>query len=214
MKLFAGPTLNNHLAQLATGKGFEICPPVRRFDIPRLLEKGYHGVLVIVDGFFFQDMSVGHAEILFALNRGCEVFGLSSMGAIRAHEMQSFGMKGYGKVFSWFSKFEDFQDDEVALLHGEGPEYLKLSEPLVHFRECLQHLQSTSKISAKQHEVIISALKHQFFGNRTIHLFEQLIDEQTALSGSAVTAEFEPYRIKTHDLEQFIIEEPWVAQTP
>ena len=52
-----------------------------------------------------------------AIEQGWTVFGLCSMGAIRAYELRNFGMKGVGKVYQRFFQMEDFQDDELALFH-------------------------------------------------------------------------------------------------
>ena len=209
IKLFAGPSLNERIKLLARRKNVEIVAPIRRFDIPKILESGFLGCLAIADGYFYQDMSVGHAEIIEAMNKGCVVYGLSSMGAIRAYEMHSYGVIGFGKVFEWFFSEEDFQDDEVALLHGEAPEYIKISEPLVHFRECLKQLSAKGKIDHVQEDNIVTELKTRFFGERKLKLFQKLINEFTSLNGQEVISDFDKYRIKTIDLEQFLTREPW-----
>ena len=70
------------------------------------------------------------------------MWGLSSMGAIRAREMAHLGMRGYGSVYAPFATEGDFQDDEVALLHEPNAPYRPVSEPLVHLREAVAHLAS------------------------------------------------------------------------
>ena len=50
----------------------------------------------IVDGFFHQQPSVWHREILYALSQGVPVFGGASMGALRAAELADYGMTGVG----------------------------------------------------------------------------------------------------------------------
>ena len=97
-------------------------PPVRRLDVAKLTATERRpGTLVIVDGLFHDTLAVGHAEIREAMRRGWRVWGLSSMGAIRAREMAPLGMKGFGRVFERFEAEADFQDDEVALLHEPRP---------------------------------------------------------------------------------------------
>src|SRR5207245_3105902 len=93
--IFAGPTLNDANALRAVAReGIEVLPPVRRGDIEEIVSTHPPGVMVIVDGLFHQCLSVGHAEIRSAVAAGWRVWGLSSMGAIRAYEMRHLGVRG------------------------------------------------------------------------------------------------------------------------
>ena len=56
--------------------------------------------ILIVDGEFGQSLSVWHKEILHALHRGIRVVGASSMGALRAAELDRFGMEGVGEIYA------------------------------------------------------------------------------------------------------------------
>lgn len=158
----------------------------------------------MVDGYFVQVLSVGHAEIRRALERGFAVFGLSSMGAIRAYEMESLGMQGFGRTFDWFKREEDFQDDEVSLIHGPEPEYLKISEPLVHFRECIRDFCDRKLLLPQVGEKIIAELKSMYFGKRLFSLFEELLQEYGNLSVPQLKKDFDQYRIKQLDLIDFL----------
>ena len=51
----------------------------------------------IIDGVFLDVASVWHREILWALSQGVHVFGAASMGALRAAELDGFGMRGVGR---------------------------------------------------------------------------------------------------------------------
>jgi hypothetical protein len=137
--LFAGPTLARSPHARVLVRGVSVRSPVKRGDVERLVEaypasRGRPGVIVLADGLFHDTLAVGHAELRAALRAGWRLWGLSSMGAIRAHEMAPLGMRGFGRVYERFQAEPDFQDDEVALLHGPAPEYRTLSEPLVHLR--------------------------------------------------------------------------------
>ena len=97
--MFAGPTLARlGDPRVAERAGFDVRSPVRRGDIAALLDKT-PGVLVVVDGVFNQSLAVGHAELRSAIAAGWQVFGLSSMGAVRAFEMRNLGMIGFGRVY-------------------------------------------------------------------------------------------------------------------
>ena len=126
--MFVGPTLGEgrRARSLAAARGVRLRPPVKRRDLSNFLAKVRRqrpGVICIVDGVFHDRLAVGHAEIREALERGWRVWGLSSMGAIRAREMQSLGMRGFGRIYELFNTGRDFQDDEVALLHEPTAPY-------------------------------------------------------------------------------------------
>lgn len=207
--LFAGPSLRTELRNELLNDDIQLLPPIRRFDIPRLLESNFRGTMIIADGYFYQDMSVGHREIMDAIALGCKVFGLSSMGAIRAYEMRDYGMTGFGKVYDWFFKIDDFQDDEVALMHAPVEPYFQLTEPLVHYRECLFQLLLAGEISKAEHDQLLDKLKKQFFGLRTLAQFRQLLETSTRIDPSLVIMNFDQYRIKQSDLEQFCKRRLW-----
>ena len=206
--LYAGPSLNDISRKLIQENNIRLLPPIERHQIPKLSE-GFQGTIIIADGVFRQNLAVGHAEIRHAITRGIRIWGLSSMGAIRAYEMQTLGMRGYGKVFDWFQKEEDFQDDEVALLHSPVPPYASASEPLVHFRECLIDLIEKKSINQNIADLIIGHLKNLFFGDRTMDLFFQLLEQHKCSNIRLIKKEFNKYRIKEIDLELFLRNRIW-----
>src|SRR5689334_8832382 len=77
-------------------------PPVQRGDIEQLLCTMPPAQIAIVDGRFQQCLSVGHMELRRAIEQGWTVWGLSSIGAIRAYEMRDYGMRGFGRVYQRF----------------------------------------------------------------------------------------------------------------
>src|SRR6185369_16270421 len=165
--MFVGPTLNG-AASLAQEHGVKLLPPVKRGDVERLVATRRPGMMAIVDGQFHQCLSVGHAEIRLAIAEGWQVWGLSSMGAIRACEMRQIGMHGFGEVYDWFCRDEDFRDDEVALTHGAEPPYVALSEPLIHIRLWLQELVTQRLLSARQEKRLLNELMSLWYGDRTL----------------------------------------------
>ena len=81
------------------------------------LMKSQPRVIGIIAGVFEQVPSVWRKEILYAMSQGMRVYGSSSMGALRAAKLRSFGMQGVGRIF------EDFRDgvleaQATALLGG------------------------------------------------------------------------------------------------
>ncbi len=209
--IFAGPSLNATSKLLIQNLGLHLLPPVQRHDIDALVEQDFKGTIIIVDGMFREVLAVGHAEIRTAIEKGVQVFGISSMGAIRAYEMRHLGMKNFGQVYNWFFKMDDFQDDEVSLLHAPAPYYFSISEPLVHCRECVLDLVATKKLSAESGEQVIETLKALYFGERTLDLFFSLLAEVSAIDLAALKANFDRFRIKQIDLVNFLEQKIWLS---
>jgi hypothetical protein len=53
------------------------------------------------------------------------MFGGASMGALRAAELMSFGMREFGSIFEAYIHGEIEGDDEVTIMHGsQDMEYI------------------------------------------------------------------------------------------
>jgi hypothetical protein len=214
--MFLGPTLATLPARarsLCRANGFQIRRPVRRGDIDQLLaSRKARGLIVIVDGVFHDTLAVGHAEIREALRRGWRVWGLSSMGAIRAREMAHLGMRGYGSVYQQFAAEGDFQDDEVALLHEPTAPYRPVSEPLVHLRAAAAYLASHGIVTDEGARSAIESLKARWYGERTVRRLAHAL-RPAARGGSAALdrelRDFDRFRTKASDLARFLEERPF-----
>lgn len=111
-------------------------PPIFRGNIDEVLRKGY-SVIGIIDGIFFNKAAVAHKEIIRALEAGVTVVGGSSMGALRASELDVHGMIGVGKIYEWYRDGIIEDDDEVAV--ATNPDTFKpVSVPMVNIRETLK----------------------------------------------------------------------------
>jgi hypothetical protein len=216
--MYAGPTLARATAinRNLRLNDLIILPPIKRGDVPQVMQsRDEPGVLAIVDGYFhLENLSVAHLEIRLALKRGWEVWGLSSMGAIRACEMCHMGMKGWGNVFETYRDDPDFRDDEVALLHEPNPPYREGTEPLVHMRAGLADLVERAVITADDSQVILAHLMSLWFGERTLVLLRDLILERQPEKRDEIQGwfqGFDRFRLKAHDLISFIEQRPWSA---
>ncbi|HSU17053.1 TfuA-like protein [Longimicrobium sp.] len=210
--LFAGPTCAPLDPALPARAGFELRPPARRGDVAALLG-GAPGTVVLVDGNFHQSLAVGHAELRAALEGGWRVWGVGSMGAIRAWEMRHLGMRGFGRVYEHFLGEDDFQDDEVALLHAPDPPYLPVSEPLVHIRWFLRGLEESGALDGAAAGRVATELKALWYGDRTLELTLALVERHggPAAGGEARRRmdDFDPWRVKTRDLADFLERGAW-----
>ncbi len=175
--VFLGPSLARSEASRILDA--DLRPPVKRGDLPALEED--IDVIAIIDGVFMGEAAVGHREIVDKLRSGVKVYGSSSMGALRAAELQDFGMIGIGRIFDRYSKGEIEGDDEVALIFN--PETLEpLSEPLVNMRLNLEEAAKRGLLEGREAAQVVSCLKAIYFPKRSLETLRYCMEQQ---SGSA-----------------------------
>ena len=193
---------------------YKIHPPVKKYDIDNLVASSTQpGIIVLVDGVFFPYPAVGHVEIREAIAKGWELWGLSSMGAIRAYEMRNDGMKGFGYVYSCFFEQEDFKDDEMALLYNPEKPYHPITEPLINIRYFLSHLVSANLITTGICDEILNVFSQLWFGERTLDLLETLLLKHDCDPDVFKELDdFKKYRIKTIDVVNFFNTRPCLMQ--
>lgn len=161
--VFLGPSLPSDKALQILDA--EYLPPARRGDICDACRKGAD-VICLIDGVFFQECSVAHKEVLYALKHGVRVVGASSMGALRASELDVYGMEGVGEIYSAYKKGELVSDDEVALIFDPFT-FEPRSEPLVNIRYNLSLALKKGIIDEPTREAIFEAAKSLYFPERS-----------------------------------------------
>jgi hypothetical protein len=117
--VFAGPTLSAREIR-ATLPDAVVHPPAAAGDLVTLTTVPGDTV-VLVDGLIAEGRGVRHKEILALLDGGVEVWGAGGLGALRAAELQPYGMRAYGRVARLVARGVLDGDDEVAVDH-DGPE--------------------------------------------------------------------------------------------
>ncbi|MDL2271024.1 TfuA-related McrA-glycine thioamidation protein [Methanobrevibacter sp. OttesenSCG-928-I08] len=139
--------------------------PIKRGDILEDI-KINPDIIVIIDGVFHQSPAVGHKEILEAIKRDILVVGASSMGALRASELDSLGMIGIGYVYNEYSNGNITSDDDVAVVLD--PDTLEqLSEALVSINYILNQAENENIINSAEKEEIIKITKSIYYPKRT-----------------------------------------------
>jgi TfuA protein len=131
--VFLGPSLPIEKANQILQAEYR--SPAKRGDIYGASEEGAE-IICLIDGVFFQECSVAHKEVIHALELGARVLGASSMGALRASELDVYGMEGVGEIYQAYKRGELTSDDEVALIF-DPLTFEPLSEPLVNIRHNL-----------------------------------------------------------------------------
>ena len=171
--VFLGPSLHVDEARELLPEATYL-PPARAGDLVRAVQRGAQ-VIAIIDGFFEQVPSVWHKEVLHALSRGVHVYGASSMGALRAAELHSFGMVGVGRIFEAYRDGACEDDDEVTVVHGGAADgWRPLSEAMVNVRYGLAGALGTGCISQSTCDVVLAGLKRRHYPERTWALVPEI----------------------------------------
>lgn len=171
--IFLGPTLPVAAARAVLDAVY--LPPVRHGDVWRVAAYCNPSAIAIIDGYFEHVPSVWHKEILWALSEGIPVFGASSMGALRAAELEQFGMVGVGRIFAAYrdgvlppytdEPFED--DDEVAVVHGPAESGYPSSEAMVNIRCTLAKAADERVICGQTRDDLVRFAKGMFYKERS-----------------------------------------------
>ena len=163
--VFLGPTLPEKDARAELDAVY--LPPVSAGDVYRLWRRRPRAI-GIVDGYFNRVPAVWHKEIMWMMERGVHVFGGASMGALRAAELDSFGMHGVGWVYRAFREGTLDRDDEVAVRHETADDgYRPLSEAMVNIRRTLRAAEHQRIISAATVSILVTAGTALFYHDRT-----------------------------------------------
>jgi hypothetical protein len=175
--LFVGPTLPD-AADLPLGAAVRVLPPVAGGHLPRLRPRA-GDIVGIVDGNFHHTAAVRHKEILACLSAGARVLGAASMGALRAAELDSFGMEGIGGIYRDYRDGVLEADDEVALAHAPAEyAYRPHSEPLVNIRATLGSAERHGLIDAARRTMLTAALARMPYWRRSYHELTKVAREQ------------------------------------
>lgn len=212
--VFAGPSISPKAAQLLRDPQFVHHPPAKRGDIERLVTKEAPCRIVLADGVFHAAPAVGHAEIRGAVRLGVDFWGLCSIGALRAAEMRRLGVRGFGRVFEIYCELPMTPDDEVALLHSPEEPYEAISEPLLHIRAHIGHLEKTIAIQHSDAQHILDNLSSRWFGQRTVEEYAALLRLHCGYQRTAesLSLELANFRIKQQDLDNFLGARPWLPE--
>ena len=139
-------------------------PPIKRGDIPKAISENYQ-VIGIIDGIFFRESAVSPREIMEVLKSNIKVYGASSTGALRASELDRYGIVDIGKIYNWYRDGTLNSDDEVALSF-DSEEFIPISEPLVNIRETMKKALSENIINQEEYKIIFESAKKLYFPER------------------------------------------------
>ncbi|MGC9517194.1 MAG: TfuA-related McrA-glycine thioamidation protein [Methanomicrobiales archaeon] len=194
--IFTGPSLNPDEAKNILDAEYR--PPVKRGDVTNAINDGAD-VIGIIDGVFHQEPAVSHREIIEALKNNVIVVGGASMGALRASELDDFGMIGVGYVYNQYKSGEIESDDDVAVVFN--PENMEqLSEALVSIKYNLEEALKERIISEDEFNHIINKLKFTYYPKRNYNtIFKNETLDQTHSENLKSFIEIKKVDIKYED---------------
>ena len=173
--VFLGPTL-----PVREARGYLdaiYLPPAGRGDVLRAMAEHAPRAILLIDGVYAEAPGVRHQEILFALSRGVEVHGASSMGALRAAELSSEGMVGHGLIYRWYRRFPLADDADVAVPMAPA-EFgsARLGDPLIDVRMTLRKAERTGVIDMELRGQLEKAAGTLHFRDRTYPLLLAIVE--------------------------------------
>ena len=166
LTVFLGPSLPVEQAREHLPDA-EFLPPVERGDIDALMARATPPTHIgIVDGKFLQSFSISPKEVLKAMDRGVRTYGSSSMGALRAAELDVFGMTGIGTVYEMYASGEIEDDDEVAITF-DSESLRPICEPMVNIRVAIAEAVRREVVEPEYAELFLATAKALYFPQRT-----------------------------------------------
>ncbi len=153
--------------------------PIKRGDLSIALKENPN-IIGIIDGVFHQNSAVGHKEILNVIKNGVKVYGASSMGALRASELDTLGMTGIGYVYNQYASGEVDSDDDVAvMLDSETLE--ALSKPLINMKYVFTNAVDEDIITEDEKDELLRIAKKTYYPKRNYAqtLSESNLDNET-----------------------------------
>jgi hypothetical protein len=171
--IFLGPSLGHEKARQIF-PGAEYRPPAKKGDLLRLAASPDVTMVGLVDGVFLQDYPPTPIEVYqLARKDGVLLAGAASLGALRAVELEKFGMVGIGRVFELYRSGKIDADDEVAVTFGDG-DYRLQSEAMIDIRYNLYLAQKKGVIGREAKRAIARVAKGIYFPHRN---YPDIIDE-------------------------------------
>jgi TfuA protein len=165
--IFLGPSLSHEKARKILDADYR--PPARKGDFLRLAADfdAVEMAIGFVDGVFLQDYPPTPIEVYhLARKNGVLLVGAASLGALRAVELEKFGMVGIGKIFQLYKKGKLNADDEVAVTFASEGDYQLQSEAMIDIRYNLYLAHKKGIINEKAKNVLVRLAKETYFPHR------------------------------------------------
>ncbi len=164
--IFLGPSLSVQKAKEIFPLA-DYRPPARKGDFLKITnEENGVGFVGFIDGVFLQDYPPTPIEVYSVLQKNkVTVAGAASLGALRAVELEKFGMIGVGKIFQLYKSGRLESDDEVAVTFSDH-DYKLQSEALIDIRYTLYWALKNRIIDRDTKNILVKIAKRTYFPSR------------------------------------------------
>jgi TfuA protein len=187
--IFLGPSLSHEKARKIFQADFR--GPAKKGDLLRASGDIDDSTIVcLVDALFLQDYPPSPIEVYqLMLNKNIKLYGAASLGALRAVELEKFGMIGMGKIFELYKKGKLTADDEIAVTFVEGEHQLQ-SEAMIDIRFNLFLAHRMGIINEITKKTIAKVAKNIYFPYRN---YTDILD-QTEKQYPAISKDLKSFR--------------------
>ena len=181
--IFLGPSLSHEKARKIFDADYR--PPAKKGDFLRLAADPDIRIVGFVDGVFLQDYPPTPIEVYqLARKEGVILAGAASLGALRAVELEKFGMVGIGKIFELYKSGRVDADDEVAVTFAPEGDYRLQSEAMIDIRYNLFLAYKKKVISKKAKIALARVAKETYFPHRNYaNILEDARGKHPAIAG-------------------------------
>jgi len=180
--IFLGPSLSHEKARKILDADYR--PPAKKGDFLQLAADPDVKLIGFVDGVFLQDYPPTPIEVYqLARKEGVLLAGAASLGALRAVELEKFGMVGIGRIFQLYKSGRVNADDEVAVTFVPEGDYMLQSEAMIDIRYNLFLSHKKGIIGEKAKRALARVAKRTYFPHRNYaHIIEKVRGRYPALS--------------------------------
>ena len=185
--IFLGPSLSHKRARKIFDADYR--PPARKGDFLRLAAQSDVKLVGFVDGVFLQDYPPTPIEVYHLTRKeGVLLAGAASLGALRAVELEKFGMVGIGKIFQLYKSGKINADDEVAVTFALDGDYQLQSEAMIDIRYNLYLAHKNGVISKKTKDVLAKLAKGIYFPHRSYtYIIEEARSKHHSLGSEIIS---------------------------
>ncbi len=162
VRVFLGPSLAVEEARTILDADYR--PPIRDGDVEEAMADGVE-VIGIIDAAFIQCYTATPTQLVDALRDGCVIFGAASAGALRAVELDRFGMRGVGEIYHLYRSGFDAEDELAVAFDPDTGR--SLTEAMVNVRGVCAAARAEGVIGDDDHDTLVAAAKATYFAHRT-----------------------------------------------
>jgi hypothetical protein len=128
--------------------------------------------IVLIDGVFYQDLSVWHKEVVYCLLEGIVFIGAASMGALRAAELHPYGAIGVGQIFERYLAGEE--DDSLVAMSFDPDTYKPLAEAPIGAQTKAADALAAIAFARGYHQGVKTTLTKENLGEYLTHILTRI----------------------------------------